>query len=163
LRLDQSDEISVSGDSDSVVQLANRISQGQVGKISCDDVDLIRDELPVEGGEVRPLQADDPRILAKRSQKLPEPGIDCVDPRRARSEQHPREPSGRSTEVEGDSFIDRDLEPFERGCELYLSTKRLLAADRDRGVQPNERRRVVDHATVNDHQPRQDCPGGICE
>ena len=145
------------------LQLRDRVREGQVRQVERDDLDGVGNRLDVQLGEVDPLEVDDARLLAKRPEQLPVPGVDRVHAPRPCLQQHAGEAACRGPGVECDSAGHGDGEGVECGLELRLATKGLSSSERDRGACTYERGSVRHDSAVDDDRPSGDRRVGIID
>ena len=160
LGLHEGDRVRVGGESQRL-ELRDRVRQGQVRQVQRDDLDRIRDDLDVQLGEIDALEVDHARVLAKRAEQLPVPGVDRVHPPRACLQQHPGEAPCRCSDIQGGSAGHDEVEGSERGLELRLAAEGLGTAYRDRGADRHERGCVRHDSALDDYRASRDRLFGI--
>jgi hypothetical protein len=122
-RFHERDKIGALRDPHPLVQLWERVSEGQVRQVHGDDLDHVRHQVRSQVSEVGALEVDYADVLAQRAEKLPVARIDSVDPSRTRSEQRTREPACRRAKVKSVLSHGGDCEPCESGLELRLTSQ----------------------------------------
>jgi hypothetical protein len=124
LRLHERNCVHVRGQSQRL-ELRGRVREGQIRQVERDDLDRVGNRLDVQLGEIDALEVDDARILAKRAEQLPVPGVHRVHAPRPGLQQHEGEALGCGPDVECDSAGHDDVEGSECGLELRLAAERL--------------------------------------
>src|SRR2546430_6678631 len=123
LRLHECDRISPLRDRNSV-QLRHCLAQGQIRHVDRHDVDLVRNERPVELPEVRRLQVDYASILTQRAEQLPGARVARVHAASTREEQNPREPACGRAEIERYTSPEVHWKHRQRGLQLRRAAQK---------------------------------------